>query len=440
MKTLFTILMMSILLSFSYAQKHDAKHLQEQSPRTVSENFIDHPDKMIKMIGEQFRKNQNKAIDFKQKLDSILREYHPEASWEQSSINYFEYDEKGNNIIDNKIRVRDPGSYLKNEFSYDSLGRVISTISESVFEGMEKDIMSFKVEYHDSLKYISTLMKEWDETQQEFFNVYLSEVYYSDTNFVIPSEHYDSAFVSEWNIDTQKWERFSKETISILENGYESIEYQYMLEDWKVVAKTEVIVSDEETTSIWSQYDYQTEIWTLESKNIDLYEDGNVIQSNSFYWNATDEIWDAGSREEYVFNFDYSLIDLVLPFDNEFFITSNNMITHSETMQWFSSSEEWISNGRESYHYSAFSPTGIESDFEVSTIQIYPNPAHDFLKVEISSMEKIEAEIYNIHGSLLQTETVNSNDIIHIENLKPGVYLLKLKGGSEMQTQKFIKK
>lgn len=441
MKTIFTILMMSIMLSFSYGQQSKAKlHQEEQTQEMVSEAFIDHPSKIIKLVKNQFQNKQIGVKDSKQKLDSILREYYLNDSWELRFINYYEYDDKGNNIIDNNKSVVDTETFIKNEFSYDSIGRVTEVLSESSALGLGAEMMSSTVLYDDHLKSITTQMNVWDETHQEFSKVYLSEVYYNDTNYVIPSEFYDSAFISEWNVDTQKWERFQKVTVSMLENGYESIEYQYMLEDWKVVAKTEVIVTDEETTSTWSQYDYGPQIWTPESKNISLFTNGNLSQSNSFYWDSTTEIWDTGSQEEYSFNLDYSIDDLVLPLDNELCKTSINMLTNSESLLWSSSSEEWVSSKRDTYLYSVFTPTGIDSDFESSSLEVYPNPASDILKVSMANSTNLETEIYNIHGSLIKRLVVNSGDIIHIEDLRPGAYLIKVKSGSESQTLKFIKK
>jgi hypothetical protein len=80
--------------------------------------------------------------------------------------------------------------------------------------------------------------------------------------------------------------------------------------------------------------------------------------------------------------------------------------------------------------------TSLEENNLNSRIKVYPNPAHNFLKLENISSGKIE--IYSINGQLMQE--MNFRNIIPIEDYKPGVYIIKVKSdNSVIREQKFIK-
>ncbi|WDF45729.1 T9SS type A sorting domain-containing protein [Chryseobacterium sp. KACC 21268] len=81
-------------------------------------------------------------------------------------------------------------------------------------------------------------------------------------------------------------------------------------------------------------------------------------------------------------------------------------------------------------------PTLAVNDFSKVNFQAYPNPVSDFL--QISGLTKAENyTIFNISGMQLSKGVINNNQKINTENLKSGLYLIKLENG---QTIKFIKK
>lgn len=88
----------------------------------------------------------------------------------------------------------------------------------------------------------------------------------------------------------------------------------------------------------------------------------------------------------------------------------------------------------------AYTPLGIDSKLKLSSFQVFPNPAYDFIKIISDNSLQIEAEIYNIQGSIMKSQFLNSGETIPVSDLKPGVYLLKAKSDTEMVTTKFVKK
>ncbi|PWG04908.1 endonuclease [Polaribacter aquimarinus] len=72
-------------------------------------------------------------------------------------------------------------------------------------------------------------------------------------------------------------------------------------------------------------------------------------------------------------------------------------------------------------------------------VKIFPNPA-DGNKLFISSLDNIKADIYNVLGKLIRRENISSGtNSIHLKDLQPGVYVIKLISGSKSTSKKFIK-
>lgn len=76
--------------------------------------------------------------------------------------------------------------------------------------------------------------------------------------------------------------------------------------------------------------------------------------------------------------------------------------------------------------------------------EIFPNPVSDEIKLNISDcgLEKIEVDIYDLRGVLIlekNNQQANGDFItINLQELKSGIYFLKLKDGERLFTQKII--
>ena len=84
---------------------------------------------------------------------------------------------------------------------------------------------------------------------------------------------------------------------------------------------------------------------------------------------------------------------------------------------------------------------------EKNKVTLYPNPATDFLNVEISNTElkNVTIKMYNIIGNVVNTEIEVLEDhrfFIKLKDLPPGYYLLAIKDGNNKinETYKFLKR
>jgi hypothetical protein len=99
---------------------------------------------------------------------------------------------------------------------------------------------------------------------------------------------------------------------------------------------------------------------------------------------------------------------------------------------------------------------GVQQPFEISVITgleeakdislefvIYPNPATDFVKLNIMNYEvqNLRYRLYDINGSLIIDDKVEGNETsISMQNFSPATYILKVvQGNKEIKSFKIIK-
>ena len=89
--------------------------------------------------------------------------------------------------------------------------------------------------------------------------------------------------------------------------------------------------------------------------------------------------------------------------------------------------------------------SGIAETLTLSALQISPNPAHDFLTLDLTRItaQQLTVDIYAVSGKMLirKTELVSGEkNILDISELPSGSYLLKLSTETNELTRTFIKK
>ncbi len=84
-----------------------------------------------------------------------------------------------------------------------------------------------------------------------------------------------------------------------------------------------------------------------------------------------------------------------------------------------------------------------EHDTDCFQIRIFPNPACDFLYIDIASAddESMEFIVANSYGEIFNTGTLknNGNAIISVNSLPAGLYFLRIASGNSIHSFKFIK-
>jgi len=87
--------------------------------------------------------------------------------------------------------------------------------------------------------------------------------------------------------------------------------------------------------------------------------------------------------------------------------------------------------------------TFINGIYELNTaseIQVYPNPANDYIAISNNSISKFKTEIYSVDGKLLKQNSYNNaaNNIVDISDLSRGVYMLKVIDNIGVSTSRIV--
>ncbi len=88
--------------------------------------------------------------------------------------------------------------------------------------------------------------------------------------------------------------------------------------------------------------------------------------------------------------------------------------------------------------------TGISNINFVNALNIFPNPANDFVNVSfgLASSEDIELTVYSVDGKVIETRAFANeskvNTTFNTSSLNNGVYILKINTENGISTQKFV--
>ena len=91
------------------------------------------------------------------------------------------------------------------------------------------------------------------------------------------------------------------------------------------------------------------------------------------------------------------------------------------------------------------SPTGVPALTDNGSINIFPNPANDFLYVEgtISAAARLQVNILSLYGQKIMNRSINTNgsfsEKIGIEGIPSGVYFIEIRSGEFVKESRFIK-
>lgn len=78
------------------------------------------------------------------------------------------------------------------------------------------------------------------------------------------------------------------------------------------------------------------------------------------------------------------------------------------------------------------------NEFQIDKLKIYPNPVNDILNVADTNNFS-NYEIFNLLGSKIISGTITNGQIM-VSDLTSGIYIIKIKDGNKIVTNKFIKK
>lgn len=85
-----------------------------------------------------------------------------------------------------------------------------------------------------------------------------------------------------------------------------------------------------------------------------------------------------------------------------------------------------------------WAPTGVPN-VRADKINVYPNPATNYLYFTTNGLSVQRVRIYNANGSLLAEQERPSNNSIDISSLTKGIYIAEIQAGNSIQRLRWVK-
>jgi hypothetical protein len=87
------------------------------------------------------------------------------------------------------------------------------------------------------------------------------------------------------------------------------------------------------------------------------------------------------------------------------------------------------------------SNTGIREIVENNTLELYPNPATNYININMPlNVREMKTQIYSIEGRILRVFKTENGEPIPVHDLKPGLYIMRATDEKNVFIGKFISK
>jgi hypothetical protein len=386
----------------------------------------------------------------KQRLDSILVQV---------------YDNKGNDTI----------NFFKEVFTFDAKQKNIQFVTFEWNDSLNIWNYDDKADYtyNAAGKRTQSIYSEWDMDNNTWVGYEKEETFY-DANGKDTLDKLYSPGESKGS-----WNYTSKTRYFYDANGRDTLQTNYSRPmdngtylDFEVNGKTVFMYDDKGRDTLTLSYQKgENSDWEYNTKDEYAYdENGNLTEHTYCYWdysrwvnnekdeytydtrgNLTDEIytyWDMNSsqwvpdeKDGYIYDMNYTFQDLILPLFEDIDEDINTLFGHKLTKvtidSWEEDSARWISGAYAMFYYSAQSPNAVINPKSPLGIQIFPNPASDYILVQMkNNRDKGYYEIFNLLGKKVLSGNFTNGKKIPLQSLKSGIYMCRFISGEKSRSVK----
>lgn len=328
----------------------------------------------------------------------------------------------------------------KIEYFYNDFGQNKGLIHSSFLDTKMEYTNDYLKEFSYNTKGLcaSEILKLWNSISNDFVESTKNEFTYDDKMQPLSIKNF------VWSSNSNKWE-FNKQTD--FENTYdghnriiESILYEKVKDEPEPkISKYEYSYRPSGRLKSAIFYNAEDSLIKPFEREYFIYEDSEGYMTKKIHSFYVDGSWDTKSTLTYGYNkldstievfipTNYYLINLMLPTN----IKYDYLIEHISHN--FHKDNERIPR---KYYYSLVK-TDITTKQEFFKIDIYPNPATDFLNFKINSDSIFfNAELYNLAGDKLLDKQIKNNSKMSVQDYAKGVYLLRILDNDKIiQTKK----
>jgi hypothetical protein len=212
--------------------------------------------------------------------------------------------------------------------------------------------------------------------------------------------------------------------IDSTDQWFSSLEFQLFYDDFG----NDTLQINKANSSIDSNYSSITK----RSTQYDHF--GNLILTTDYRWDKEDSTWVYDSKSVYSFDTTVFKADLAVPdyFNN--FTFANQLI---QEMDLNYEIDVWQNDQRSTMYYSSLVPTDINEISTGQSAMIFPNPASDFIKINLGS-ESGNFELFDLQGRHVLSQELTDKTPVSIENLNNGVYFYRINSSDGLFIGKLI--
>ncbi len=339
-------------------------------------------------------------------VGSDKEEYIYDANWNQTQSISYNWDNTSGKWI----------ASSKYENTYNASGKKTLEINSRWDENSGKWDVSWKYEYNYNSNGDKTLSIDysWEEfTKQWSANSKNEYTYDANKNMTLEID-YSNNGANQW-IGTRKYALTYNPNGNILQTDY----------NW------------DELSGAWQsteRHDYLRDTY------------GNISNENYYEWDLTASQWVATEKDEYSFNNNYSINEMVWPFReyeygfSEYYQEEfKHMLTEFKGYGWDKTNIQWYLYEKTMLYYSPVNITGVEN-ISKNEVKTYPNPATEYVVFELKdASQPATIELTDIQGKKVIAQLLLDSKQIVVRQLKSGMYFYTVNQNERIYKGKVVK-
>lgn len=277
----------------------------------------------------------------------------------------------------------------------------------------------------------------------------IAETYNSDSGQLVNESRMTYNYISDaltlieidqWNPDNENWEAYRLSEVDY-ENGLEVERRFYELEDGmpNPISRINYTYNAFDVQASFQQFIMTDEGWREQfSSTYEFDEVGNATSSLTLLYDAIEDALLPINQVDYTYNTSIEMSDIALPsvYRNLDFLHRSQLLEVNYTA-FFGGGMPF--GNIESMHYSTFSPETSVNELPKIEVQLFPNPARDFIRVEVGqSQEAVRFMLFNSNGSIVIDEHFQRHKSFDLSLLASGVYVYRVMGTHDFASGKLL--